>query len=76
MAKSIHVEIEPKYPGEPIERMVKRYSKKIKKEGVIAEVLERRYYEKPSVKRRKALKKRKRVLDKLKKTQHHKKNRK
>ena len=73
MAKPVHVEIKPKYPDEPIERMVKRYSKKVKKAGIIAEVLERRYYDKPSVKRRKALKRRKRVLDKLKKTKHNKK---
>ena len=66
MAHPIHVEIKPKYVDEPIERMIKRYSKKLKKEGLIAEVLERRYYEKPSAKRRKAAKKRKRVLDKLK----------
>ena len=40
--------------GEPFERMVKRFLKKVKKERIVEQVKERRYYEKPSVTKRKA----------------------
>lgn len=39
------------------ERMIKRFMKKIKKYGVITEVLNRRYFVKPSTKKRLAKKK-------------------
>ena len=39
--------------GEPFERMVKRFLKKVKKERIIEQVKERSYYEKPSVTKRK-----------------------
>ena len=64
--KVIRVEIKPKYADEPLERMIKRFSKKVKKERIIEKVLERRYFEKNSDKKRILEKKRKRVLDKLK----------
>tara|TARA_R100001079_G_C4399930_1_gene130962 strand:- start:470 stop:706 length:237 start_codon:yes stop_codon:yes gene_type:complete len=64
--KVIRVEIKPKYADEPLERMIKRFSKKVKKERIIEKVLERRYFEKNSDKKRRLEKKRKRVLDKLK----------
>ena len=67
MKRSILVEIRPRGKDEPIERMIKRFSKKVKKEKIIEKVRDRRHYEKPSVKRRKKAKKRKRVLEKLKK---------
>ena len=53
--KSTHVnaKVEQK-KDEPFERMLKRFIKKVKKERVIEQVRERRYYEKPSVVRRKA----------------------
>jgi small subunit ribosomal protein S21 len=38
--------------GEPFERMVKRFLKKVKKERIVEQVKERRYYEKPSVVKR------------------------
>lgn len=69
MSKVVHVEIKPKHPDEPIERMIRRFTKKVKKEGVIAKVLENRYYDKPSVKRKKEEKRRKKALDKLRKVQ-------
>jgi len=34
------------------ERMIKRFLKKVKKQGIIEEFLKRRYYVKPSVQRR------------------------
>ncbi len=39
--------------GEPFERMVKRFMKKVKKERIVEEIKDRRYYEKPSVTKRK-----------------------
>jgi len=69
MPKVVRAEIKPKYSDEPIERMIKRFTKKVKKERIIDLVLENRYYEKPSVKRKKLQKKRKKVLDKLRKIQ-------
>lgn len=53
--KSTHVnaKVEQK-KDEPFERMLKRFVKKVKKERVIEQVRERRYYEKPSVTKRKA----------------------
>ena len=55
MSKSnnLHAKVVPK-KGEPFERMVKRFLKKVKKERVIEQVKDRRYYEKPSVTKRKA----------------------
>ena len=55
--------------NEPVESLIKRFSRKIKETGIIKEVLDRRYYEKPSVKRRLDKIKRKRVLEKLKREQ-------
>ena len=54
MSKSnnLHAKVVPK-KGEPFERMVKRFLKKVKKERVIEQVKDRRYYEKPSVTKRK-----------------------
>ena len=53
MAKSpIQVEVRPRH-NEPTERLIRRFIKKVKKEGILEEVRERRYYEKPSTKRRK-----------------------
>ena len=42
--------------NENIERVIKRFNKKVKKMGIIEEAKERRYYTKPSQKRRKAKK--------------------
>tara|TARA_R110000824_G_scaffold98663_4_gene235314 strand:+ start:6050 stop:6247 length:198 start_codon:yes stop_codon:yes gene_type:complete len=46
------------------EKMIKRFLKKVKKQGIIEEFLSRRYYVKPSVKKR---------LDKKKQIAEHKK---
>lgn len=52
-SKNLHAKVTPK-KGEPFERMVKRFLKKVKKEKIIEQVKDRRYYEKPSVTKRKA----------------------
>ena len=63
--RPINVETRPKYRDEPLERMIKRFIKKVKKEKIIERFRENRYYEKPSITRRKEIKRRKRTLDKL-----------
>ena len=65
--KVINAEVTPKYPDEPIERMIKRLSKKGKKARIMEMLYEKRYYEKPSAKRAKERKRRKKVLEKLRK---------
>ena len=51
--KNTHVnaKVEQK-KDEPFERMLKRFIKRVKKERVVEQVRERRYYEKPSVVKR------------------------
>jgi len=63
--KPANVEIELRR-NEDVERAIKRFIKKVKKEKIIEDLRERKYYEKPSVVKRKLKKKRKAVLDKLK----------
>jgi|TARA_R110000796_G_scaffold175738_1_gene292718 small subunit ribosomal protein S21 len=63
--KNINVEIVPRN-NESVERLLKRFTRKLKKEGIIQEVRDRRYYEKPSAKKAKVAKQRKKILDKLK----------
>ena len=67
MKRTVLVEVTPRGRAEPIERMIKRFSRKVKKERIIERVRERRYYEKPSEVRKRKAKKRKKVLDKLRK---------
>tara|TARA_A100001515_G_scaffold71495_1_gene56877 strand:- start:178 stop:384 length:207 start_codon:yes stop_codon:yes gene_type:complete len=50
-----NIKIKPRR-NEPIARTIKRFIKKVKKEGIIEEVKDRRRYTKPSEKRRKAKK--------------------
>ncbi len=40
--------------GEPIERVLKRFKKECQKQGILSEARKREYYEKPSVKRKRA----------------------
>lgn len=37
---------------ETIDRLIKRFTKKVRNEGVIEEIFERRHYKKPSIRRR------------------------
>ena len=63
--RSINVEVKPKYPNEGIEHMIRRFTKKCKKERIIENFRDRMYYEKPSVKRKRLAARRKKVLEKL-----------
>ena len=63
--KPIHVETKVR-KEESIDRAIKRFTKKVKKVGILDIVREKRYYEKPSVKKTRMKKKRKATLDKLK----------
>ena len=63
--RPINVEIKPKYKDEPLDKMIRRFSKKVKKEKIIENFLEKRTYEKPSVRRKREMHRRKRVLKKL-----------
>tara|TARA_R110002110_G_scaffold306955_2_gene520700 strand:- start:142 stop:393 length:252 start_codon:yes stop_codon:yes gene_type:complete len=51
--------------NESTENLIKRFSRKVKREGIIEQVKNRMYYEKPSAKRRREKVRRKRVLKKL-----------
>ena len=53
--------------NESAEALIKRFSKKVRREGIIEEVKSRMYYEKPSDKRRREKVRRKRILKSLKK---------
>ena len=63
MSRAINVEIYPRRNEHP-ERMIKRFTRKVKKEGILDEYRERMYYTKKSAKRRreKYLRKRKAQL--------------
>ena len=52
--------------NENVERAIKRFMKKVKKERIVEDYRERIYYEKPSDKKRRLEKRRKATLDKLK----------
>tara|TARA_B100001123_G_C14596747_1_gene744238 strand:- start:66 stop:287 length:222 start_codon:yes stop_codon:yes gene_type:complete len=57
---AVNVEVVRK-ENESIERMLKRFVKKVKKEGIMEELRERSYYKKPSEVKRHAKKRRKRI---------------
>jgi ribosomal protein S21 len=64
--RPINVEVKQKYEDEPFERMVRRFTKKAKKERIIETCREQhKYYEKPSVIRKRLKARRKKVLEKL-----------
>ena len=62
--KPSNVTVEPK-PNEPVERTIKRFLRKVKKSSIADEFRKRRYYEKPSDRKRKEKKRREAVLRKL-----------
>lgn len=64
--KPVRAEVTADECNGDLEKMIKRFSKKVKKEGIISECLDRRQYTKPSVVRRKKAIRRKNVLNKLK----------
>jgi len=53
--------------NESTEALIKRFSKKVRREGIIEEAKSRMYYEKPSDKRRRDKARSKRILKSLKK---------
>ena len=63
--KPVHVETKVR-KDENIERAIKRFTKKVKKERIIDTIREKKYYEKPSEKKARLKKRRKATLDKLK----------
>ena len=62
--KAVNVSVSPRHRNEHPDRMVKRFLKKCKKEKILEKYREGLYYEKPSIKRREAAKRRRKVLDK------------
>tara|TARA_Y100000034_G_C6707831_1_gene312511 strand:+ start:218 stop:433 length:216 start_codon:yes stop_codon:yes gene_type:complete len=48
----INVEVEQRNRDEHVERMLKRFNKKLKKERILEDCKERQYFTKPSEKRR------------------------
>jgi len=48
---AINVQVKARYNESP-ERLIRRFSKKVRKEGVIDDIKSKMYYEKPSIKRR------------------------
>lgn len=55
--------------NETADSLIKRFMRKMKKEQLLAELMERSAYEKPSVRRRREKQKRKQVIAKLSKKQ-------
>jgi ribosomal protein S21 len=49
MSKSTHVKVTIKECRGNVDRMIRRFTKKIKKDGILDEVKDRRHYKKPSV---------------------------
>jgi small subunit ribosomal protein S21 len=64
MSGPINVEVRLR-DGEPVERLIRRFTKKVKKEGVMDEYRKRQHYEKPSIKKRRKKMKRKQIVQKL-----------
>jgi len=63
MSKPVHVEVVNK-GNMPVEVLIKKFNRIVKKEGIMQEVRDRRYYEKPSDKRRKERIRRKKLIKK------------
>ncbi len=64
MAKSVNLEVKISEARGDTARLIKKFIKKTKKLGLIEEIRNRRYYEKPSVSRRKKKLQRKRMARK------------
>jgi small subunit ribosomal protein S21 len=60
--KPINVEIYVRR-GDSIDRAIRRFSKKVKKSGVLENLIKGKYYEKPSVVRNRRNRMRKRVIE-------------
>ena len=65
MAKNVNVQVSIRETNGDVNRLIRKFIKKCKKERIIEDYLDRRFYEKPSSKRRR---------DKLKKIRNARKN--
>tara|TARA_R100000008_G_C3551309_1_gene150566 strand:+ start:85 stop:327 length:243 start_codon:yes stop_codon:yes gene_type:complete len=63
--KPYNIKITPRR-NDTSEKIIRRFNRKVKKSGILEKVKKRRYYEKPSVVRRKQKIARKRTLERLK----------
>ena len=63
--RAINVEVRLEETRGDQNRLIRKFMKKVKKERVLEDYLDRRFYEKPSVKRRREKIRRKRILKKL-----------
>ena len=52
MKRAVNVEVSLRETKGDITRLIRKFMKKVKKERIIEDYLEKRFYEKPSVKRR------------------------
>jgi len=52
MSKTVNVEVTLKETRGDVNRLIRKFIKKCKKERIIEDYLDRRFYEKPSVRRR------------------------
>ena len=64
--KPVYAEVSPRH-NEPIERLIRRFTKKVKKSGILQEVRNRRYYRKPSDIKQEEKKKRLQTIRKINK---------
>ena len=64
MAKSVNLQVKIGETRGDVGRLIKKFIKKTKKLGLIEEIRNRRYYEKPSITRRKKKLQRKRMARK------------
>ena len=52
--RPVNVEVKLRHPKDDSNKLIRKFIKKVKKQKIIEEIRERRYYEKPTTKRRKA----------------------
>ena len=64
MSKVVNISVKPLRKDRP-EKMIRRFTRKVKKAGILDEVKRRRYYKKPSEVRREKNNRRKRETAKL-----------
>ena len=52
--RPVNAEVKLRHPKDDSNKLIRKFIKKVKKQKIIEELRERRYYEKPATKRRKA----------------------
>jgi ribosomal protein S21 len=62
--RAVNVEVTLKEAGGNVGRLIRKFMKKVKKERIIEDYLDRRFYEKPSAKKRREKMKKKRNAQK------------